>query len=131
MKKFLPALIVLMICAVTFQACKKYEEGPALTLRSAKSRLKGDWKVTKYTENGENMLNYSETITEPCSSGVDQTWTEVESSDMKMTFDRDGGLTVSETYSESYGTLNYFDCTVDMASESGSYTFPGSWIMDV
>ncbi len=48
-------------------SCKKYPEGPALSLRSRTARVANTWKVEKVTENGVdftsalNNLNYTET----------------------------------------------------------------------
>jgi hypothetical protein len=39
------------------ESCKKYEEGPCLSLRSAKNRIYGNYKLTTYTVNGADSLN--------------------------------------------------------------------------
>lgn len=41
------------LLAVTFVlgSCSKYEEGPALSLRTKKARLAGVWKVEKFVDN--------------------------------------------------------------------------------
>ncbi len=36
-------------------ACKKYEEGPAVSLRTKKARVTGSWVVAKFIKNGENI----------------------------------------------------------------------------
>lgn len=41
-------LFVLFICP----SCKKYEEGPGISLRSKKARFTGIWQLTKWTVDG-------------------------------------------------------------------------------
>lgn len=51
----------------TFQGCKKYEDGPALSLRSRTARVVNTWSVESYTVNGVNytslLADYNETYT--------------------------------------------------------------------
>ncbi|HNW99613.1 MAG TPA: hypothetical protein PKK00_14500 [Bacteroidales bacterium] len=54
MKKLL--IILIVITAIT-EGCKKYEEGPCFSLRSAKKRLYGTYTLTQYTVNGVDSLN--------------------------------------------------------------------------
>src|SRR5688572_24864194 len=75
-------IIVLALCIITLgtlNSCKKYEDGPAFSLRSKKSRVAAEWNVKKYTYGGVDVLteknddvmfcntgdpvNYSESIT--------------------------------------------------------------------
>ena len=56
MKKHLITLAALLfLCA---PACKKYDEGPALSLRSKKSRIANKWKVDKLFKNGVDSTKY-------------------------------------------------------------------------
>ena len=50
-------LIFLLLLAISISACKKYEDGPVVSLRSVKKRLQGTWKATKQVENGYEYLN--------------------------------------------------------------------------
>jgi hypothetical protein len=43
---------IVAISALTLTSCSKYEEGPGFTVRTAKARVSGDWKVTNFTVNG-------------------------------------------------------------------------------
>ena len=54
MKKII--VIVIAIISVAC-ACKKYEEGPLISFRSARSRLLGYHTLTKYTVNGIDSLS--------------------------------------------------------------------------
>ncbi len=45
-------ILSMALLAVTFVlgSCSKYEEGPALSLRTKKARLTGQWKIEKYVD---------------------------------------------------------------------------------
>jgi hypothetical protein len=47
------ALILTLIFSLTlfFTGCKKYDEGPLLSFRSAYNRIEGYWSIEKYTVN--------------------------------------------------------------------------------
>ncbi len=47
---------MLVIVAVA-SSCKKYEEGPCISLRSPEKRLTGHYTITSYTINGEDSLS--------------------------------------------------------------------------
>ena len=53
MKKII--LILIAITALT-EGCKKYEEGPCFSLRSAEKRLYGTYMLTQYAVNGIDSL---------------------------------------------------------------------------
>lgn len=50
-------IILLIVIAGITEGCKKYEDGPWFSLRSAKNRLYGEYTLTQYTVNGEDSLN--------------------------------------------------------------------------
>ncbi len=58
---------LILILGLSFTGCKKYEEGPALSLRSKTARVANTWKVELFTINGIDntsaltSINYSET----------------------------------------------------------------------
>lgn len=47
------AVICLSICLLIIGGCKKYEEGPGLSLRSKKVRVAGNWYVYETVEDNE------------------------------------------------------------------------------
>jgi len=53
MKKIILAMLVI---AALSEGCKKYEEGPLVSLRSAEKRLFGTYALTQYSVNGEDSL---------------------------------------------------------------------------
>lgn len=61
------SLFILFLMAPAIQSCKKYPDGPALSLRSKTERLSNTWKVENYTINGSDFTSivagYTETFT--------------------------------------------------------------------
>ncbi len=50
-------LSIAVICGIAIASCKKYEEGPAMSLRSKKSRLAGEWSIDKIYVNGTDVTS--------------------------------------------------------------------------
>lgn len=50
-------IIYLLISVLILAGCKKYEEGPALSLRSKEKRLCQEWNLDKFTYNDEAITN--------------------------------------------------------------------------
>ena len=46
-----------VMAALTFASCKKYEEGPAISLRSKKERVANTWQIEKAYNNGEDVTD--------------------------------------------------------------------------
>jgi hypothetical protein len=56
MKKiFSFTMIAIAAITVTMSSCKKYEDGPGMTVRTAKARVTGEWTMSKYLYNGTDM----------------------------------------------------------------------------
>ena len=54
-------LVAILALGVQLTSCKKYEDGPAISLKSKNKRLVGDWELEKLegTSSYEDFLNYS------------------------------------------------------------------------
>jgi hypothetical protein len=52
MKKLLAISLIGIFMLVGFNACKKYEDGPTLSLRSKKARVVGEWTISKAENQG-------------------------------------------------------------------------------
>jgi len=65
MKRVLLVLLVALIAIPTFQSCKKGADDPAISLKSRKARLVGEWDLSKgtLTKNNNGTLS-TETYTE-------------------------------------------------------------------
>ena len=48
-------LVVLIATTAIFSACKKYEDGPAISLLTKTSRISNDWVAESATQNGINV----------------------------------------------------------------------------
>jgi len=46
---------ILTLVVVFIASCSKFEDGPAISFRSKENRLIGKWKLTKWTEKGEDV----------------------------------------------------------------------------
>lgn len=88
-----------LITVLNFQSCKKYEDGPAFTLKSKKNRLAREWEVVRvYDNDGEQVFPYG-------GGGYDI--------EIEFEFEKDGDF--EQSYSVSYYGYSY----------SGSYK--GEW----
>ena len=67
MKNLLKLTSALVLFSILFAACKKYPEGPALTVRTATHRVVNTWKAENVTMNSTDVTsayanaNYTET----------------------------------------------------------------------
>jgi hypothetical protein len=61
------ALLTVGISVSTLQSCKKYENGPSLSLRSRTERVANVWKIESYILDGSDLTSlttgYTETYT--------------------------------------------------------------------
>jgi hypothetical protein len=56
MKKIIKhSLIAIVALSATLTACKKYDEGPTLSLASKTSRISNNWKMEKLLQNGTDV----------------------------------------------------------------------------
>ena len=62
LRNHITALLLSLGLFLIWNSCKKYEEGPTFTLRTAKARITGEWKYEKYVIDGQ-QLNENITIT--------------------------------------------------------------------
>lgn len=64
MKNFTRMAILALMIAVVMPSCKKYEEGPTLSLRSKTARLVNEWKIEKVLINAIDVsATYNEQYT--------------------------------------------------------------------
>ncbi len=75
-----------LVTILNFNSCKKYEDGPGFTLKSAKGRLVGEWEVVKMTDS--DGFSY-----------LDSDY------DLELEFDKDGDFSFTTAY--SYGGSSY------------------------
>ena len=51
-------IILPLLCVLVISSCMKYEDGPCISFRSKDERLQGLWKLTFFTVNGIDSLQY-------------------------------------------------------------------------
>ena len=54
MKSILKISVLIIALSSILVSCKKYVDGPMVSLRTKKARLTGDWVIDKVTVNGED-----------------------------------------------------------------------------
>lgn len=100
MKKHILKLSLLSLALVavgTFAGCKKGENDPGISLKSRKSRLTGEWKLTKgeakSTSGGNTTtVTFTETSATQVSGGTTTNFTY----SMEYKFEKDGTYTLNE-----------------------------------
>lgn len=94
MKKTLNLSVALLAFAMIFgTSCKKYEEGPALSLRSKKARVANTWTVNKMvSEDGDEDI-----------------WTEEEKENYTIEYTKDGNYSFEYSYEAGGSTITVDD----------------------
>ncbi len=133
MRKFKLLFVIAIIASLAFSSCKKYEEGPSLTLRSRTSRLTGEWKITKELENGSaqtfdanervkiekgGAYTYSSTILGQVIS-MTGTW-ELTSNDEKLKISFTSG---GSTSSKEYTIMRLSNSELFLEQQDGNYLY--------
>jgi len=150
MKKVLLSITALALVAgsMTFTSCKKGENDPAISFKSRKGRLAGEWTVSSMETSGTdsqtsgsttttstNSMNYDgTTLTMVDASGGNTTTTKNSVSDWSFTFEKDGTwssnmawTTTEVTYAGSSGSVTTAITTCNAYTEmsSGNWSFVG------
>ncbi len=107
MKKLFKTLIAVVAIGSLFLAsCGKYEEGPGFTVRTAKARVSGDWKLTSITVNG---TDYTSSMGGTVTTTIDKDGT------YKSTFTASGGgsteSTGTWTFNDDKTTISFTEST--------------------
>lgn len=112
MKKiFVYAIAAVTVMGLSLTSCNKYEEGPGFTVRTAKARAAGDWKLTGFTVNGSS---YSSGIETKASIEKGGTYTYTYTS---------GSVSTTETGTWEFNS----DKTTITFTESTSGSTPDTW----
>ena len=62
--KILPVVLLSFVFIAITNGCKKYEEGPVISLRSKEARLVNSWKFDEIVFEGETNLTKSSLVTQ-------------------------------------------------------------------
>jgi len=91
MKKLIIYSFALFVLGTSISSCSKYEEGPKFALSTKKSRLVGDWKLVKQSENGTDMnLSNGSSTASINEDGTYKTNTSYTVLGLPVSFDSDG-----------------------------------------
>lgn len=98
-----------LIVVLNFQSCKKYEEGPLISLKSPEKRIVKKWDLDEI--NGDL----------PIEDLFDQVEADAKITDWDITFDfdEDGDFTMKASYTMEYSYSGYY----------GSFTYPYTFEM--
>lgn len=109
MKKIaLLSVAALMIGGIALTSCKKYEEGPALSLLTKKMRVAGTWELESYWENGvDKTTDYRQGVTSET-----------------IVYEKEGTYTISMntiigTYNDA-GTWEFINDKLEIKSQSNT-----------
>lgn len=91
MKTFRILSLAILSVAFVMGSCSKYEEGPALSLRTKKARITGEWEVEKY-------VSSDGTESEPS-----------ENDDATVELEKDGTYKVNSSFGTVEGTWEFSD----------------------
>ena len=99
MKK-ITIVVLSLISSLYLVSCGKYEEGPALSLRTKTARVANTWKIEKVIKNGADAtISYGDFV-----------------ANFTMVFERDGSYT--ESLSQTNGTKNVSEGTWKFSDDS-------------
>lgn len=96
-------LLAVAVAGTSLTSCNKYEEGPGLSIRTAKQRITNTWEVEKYVD-------------------ADGTETAGTADDATMTITKDGEFTVTDGSFSITGTWAFDDSKENITT---TYSFGG------
>lgn len=118
MKKIIKLSILFFASALVLASCSKYEDNPAVSLKSKTGRLTGDWTLTNYEYTGTTTSSGTTTMTTVTYNGVIMTYssggyTETYSYSQKVTINDDGTFKMTEVEEgetdENTGSWSFLD----------------------
>lgn len=103
MKKTIRLVALVLLLAVVAVSCKKYPEGPSMSLRTKKSRVAGDWTIESVKYNNSDVTSVYVALVPG----------------FKMTMTKDGAYTVTTNAGEQdTGTWKFDDKKENITSTS-------------
>lgn len=140
MKNIFIAIAASALVMPVFNSCKKGEGDPAISLKSRKSRVAGEWTVSSLTSTSSSTsgpaVTSSSTYTfdgstvkgSTTSGGTTISWPvapDTYTQTLTMTFEKDGTWKSSQVSTETSGTSPNNTTEVTTTEESGTWTFEG------
>ena len=107
LNNLLTVLIFLGLTIFSIQGCKKYSEGPLISLKSRTERVANTWKVDNYKINGTDytslLTDYTETFTKE--GNYSYTWEILDGSGTWVFQNNDMEIRITGTDNQSSETL--------------------------
>jgi len=129
-REYLLGALILIIITPFYQGCKKYDEGPAFSLRAKKARLTGKYEVTSYLRDGKDFLNYvdrfeSRVYDNMCNSYYRNTSTGT--SEFIYEFTENGYVDITETFNKTIIRKYDNNCSDSSFTDSDTEITFGEW----
>lgn len=106
-KLFVPVVLLIGFVMLTLQGCKKYPDGPLLSLRSRTARVVNTWRVDSYIKNGTDytslMAGYTETYTKD--GNYFYSWDNASGTGVWAFRDSDSDIQLTGTHNQETHTL--------------------------
>lgn len=118
MKRSIKNMMVLLVIGAAVISCKKGDNDPALSLKSRKARLAGDWVISSYTS------------TKTVNSNVTQTIRYDGNVETNTTYIAGTPFTTTRTYTESYSfdkNGSYTYQYIETGNNPDTYSSEGNW----
>jgi len=87
MKRIITLVVLAVFILIGTSSCKKYEEGPMISLRTKTQRLAGEWKLDKATQDGVDITNSLP--------------------ELKMTIEKDGAYVLTNNATDFPGSWSF------------------------
>ena len=130
-KKYLLIALIIIFTVPFYQGCKKYDEGPAFSLRSKKARLTGEWEVTSYLKNGKDFLIYVDKVESGYDNMCGSNYTDTSSGTSVYTYEveKNGDVNLTEDFNETTkrNYYNDFNCNDYTFTDSDMELTFGEW----
>lgn len=122
-------MLTMVIVALTFSECKKYDEGPGISFRSKQHRVQGEWDITSFTINDIDALHTTNSGVAPCQGGGTVSYTtETTFTRWIWTFEKnDWNFTASITDKQLDPVSTFNSCTDEYTYNDATDTDAGGW----
>ena len=112
MKKMKIALLMLLATVLVLPSCKKGENDPFISLKSRDAKITAKWKLTKIAYTSTSVTSGTSFTTTISYDGSVETYTSgtisgTATGTYEMTIEKDGKMSVSETYTSGGSTDVY------------------------
>jgi len=118
-------LVIVTLAIVALSSCKKYEEGPWLSLRSKTARITGNWSLTSgfvqssSTRDGIYRTEYKDGVSIDYVTENDTSYSSKSTYDVSMNIAKDGYAVIHTNYDGSTNENKFLWNWIDVGSKKG------------